>query len=82
VAVLKSGDRTEYLRSLRVPTLVIHGNADKMIDVSGGQATAAAIPGASLIIFDGMGHGFPKPLWPEFATRIANLIHQVEEGIS
>jgi pimeloyl-ACP methyl ester carboxylesterase len=82
VAVLKSGDRTEYLRSLRVPTLVIHGNADKMIDISGGQATAAVIPGAELIIFDGMGHGLPKPLWPLFATRIANLIHQVEASIS
>lgn len=75
VAVLKSGDRTERLRSLRVPTLVIHGPDDAMVNVSGGRATAAAIPGAELVIFDGMGHGLPQPLWSDFATRIANLIH-------
>jgi pimeloyl-ACP methyl ester carboxylesterase len=82
VAVLKSGDRTEHLRSLRVPALVIHGTADKMFDVSGGRATADAIPGAELVVFDGMGHGFPEPLWPELATRIANLVHQVEVPVS
>ena len=81
VAVLKSGDRTEQLRSLRMPTLVIHGAADKMCDVSGGRATAAAIPGAELIIFDGMGDGFPQPLWPYFATLIANLVHRVEKSV-
>jgi pimeloyl-ACP methyl ester carboxylesterase len=81
VAVLKSGDRTERLHSLHVPTLVIHGAADKMCDVSGGRATATAIPGAEFVIFDGMGHGFPQPLWPEFATRIANLVHGVEASV-
>jgi pimeloyl-ACP methyl ester carboxylesterase len=55
--------------------LVIHETANKMIDISGGQATAAAIPGAELVIFDGMGHGFPKLSWPKCATRIANLVH-------
>jgi pimeloyl-ACP methyl ester carboxylesterase len=80
IAVLKSGDRTEKLRGLRVPTLVIHGDSDKMIDESGGKATAAAIPGAELVIFKGMGHGFPKSLWPEFATRIACLVHRAESG--
>jgi pimeloyl-ACP methyl ester carboxylesterase len=81
VAVLKSGDRTERLRSLDVPTMVIHGTADKMCDVSGGRATAAAIPGAELVIFDGMGHGLPQPLWPEFATLIANLVHRAERSV-
>ena len=76
VAVIKSGDRTEKLRSLKIPTLVIHGESDKMIDVSGGKAVATAIPGAELITFEGMGHELPKPLWPEFAERIANLIHR------
>lgn len=46
VAVLKSGDRTERLRALRIPALVIHGESDRMVDVSGGRATAEAIPGA------------------------------------
>jgi len=78
IAVLKSGDRTEKLRELKVPTLVMHGDSDKMLNVSGGKATAEAIPGAELVIFEGMGHGFPKPLWSEFATRIAAHIHKVE----
>src|SRR5262249_9637699 len=73
VAVLASGDRTEKLRALRLPTLVIHGTDDLMCDVSGGRATAAAIPGASLVLFKGMGHGLPRELWPEFATRIVGL---------
>jgi len=80
VAVLKSGDRTEQLRSLHVPTLVIHGESDKMVDVSGGRATAAAIPKAELVTFEGMGHGLPKQLWSEFANHIANLIHRVESS--
>lgn len=78
VAVLKSGDRTEKLRLLRVPTLVMHGDSDKMLNVSGGKATADAIPGAELVIFEGVGHGFPPPLWSEFANLIANLVHKAE----
>jgi pimeloyl-ACP methyl ester carboxylesterase len=76
VAVLKSGDRSEMLRQLNVPALVIHGAADKMCDVSGGKATAEAIPGAEFVIFEGMGHGFPGPLLTEFADRVAALIRR------
>ncbi|WP_424532313.1 alpha/beta fold hydrolase [Sphaerisporangium viridialbum] len=78
VAVLASGDRTARLRTLRVPTLVLHGADDVMCDLSGGRATAAAIPGAKLVIFDGMGHSLPRQLWPEFATHIAELVHHTE----
>ena len=78
VAVLASGDRTERLRDVRVPTLVIHGTSDVICAVGGGRATAAAIPGAELAVFDGMGHSLPRPLWPEFATRIAGLVDRVE----
>jgi pimeloyl-ACP methyl ester carboxylesterase len=70
-AVIASGDRTEGLRRLDVPTLVIHGVDDPLIDVSGGRATAAAIPGASLELIEGMGHDLPKPLWPTFVELIA-----------
>ena len=63
-----------------MPTLVIHGENDKMIGISGGRATAAAIPSAELATFEGMGHGLPKQLWPEFAIRIADLIHRVESS--
>lgn len=78
VAVVASGDRTEQLRQLRVPTLVIHGADDPMCDVSGGRATAAAIPDARLMIIDGLGHSLPRELWPEFATHIADLVHHAE----
>lgn len=80
-AVLKSGNRTEKLRSLQMPALIIHGESDKMINFSGGRATAEAIMNAELAIFEGMGHGLPKQLWTEFADRIANLIHQAEAKI-
>lgn len=52
VAVMKSGDRTEKLRSLQVPTLVIHGESDKMVDASGGRSTASSIPNAELVVFE------------------------------
>jgi pimeloyl-ACP methyl ester carboxylesterase len=78
VAVLASGDRTARLRSLRVPTLVLHGTADVMCDVSGGRATATAIPGAELVTIDGMGHNLPRQLWPVIAAHIAELVHRTE----
>lgn len=78
VAVVASGDRTERLASVHLPALVPHGAADKMCDVSGDRATAAAIPGAELVVFDGMGHSLPRQLWSELASRIAGLILRVE----
>jgi pimeloyl-ACP methyl ester carboxylesterase len=74
-ATVASPDRTSALRSLKVPTLVIHGEADQLIDVSGGRATAAAIPGAQLWTIPGMGHNFPPELFEEFAKRIAAHAH-------
>ncbi|CAO5237679.1 alpha/beta fold hydrolase [Frankia sp. AgKG'84/4] len=76
IAVLASGDRTARLREVRVPALVIHGAADPMCDVSGGRATAAALAGAELAIFEGMGHSLPRSLWPAFANRITNLVQR------
>jgi pimeloyl-ACP methyl ester carboxylesterase len=76
VAVITSGDRTARLRSLDVPTLVIHGSQDRLVDVSGGRATAAAIAGAELVVIDGMGHDLPRALWPQFATKIFELVQR------
>jgi pimeloyl-ACP methyl ester carboxylesterase len=70
LAILASGDRTEALRRLDVPTTVIHGTEDVLVDVSGGRATAAAIPGARLELIDGMGHDLPAQLWPRFVELI------------
>jgi pimeloyl-ACP methyl ester carboxylesterase len=63
-AARRDGSRSERLAHVRVPTLVIHGNKDTLIDVSGGKRTAEAIPGARLVVVDGMGHDYPQVYWP------------------
>ena len=68
--VLASGDRTAALASVNVPTTVIHGEADPLIAISGGEATAAAIPGAKLVRVPGMGHDLPPLLWQRFVDEI------------
>jgi pimeloyl-ACP methyl ester carboxylesterase len=70
-AISASGDRTEALRAVRVPTTVIHGNRDPLVRPAGGRATARAIPDARLKMIDGMGHDLPRQLWPVFAEEIA-----------
>lgn len=72
-AIFASGDRTAALRSVTVPTLVIHGAADPLIRVEAGRATAAAIPGAELLVIEGMGHDLPRPLWPQLVDAIGAL---------
>ena len=59
-AILASPDRTEGSAGVRLPFLVIHGEADPLVTPSGGQATAAAVPGAKLLTFPGMGHDLPR----------------------
>jgi pimeloyl-ACP methyl ester carboxylesterase len=81
IATVASGDRTERLRQVQVPTLVIHGLADRMCDVSGGRATAEAIPGAELELIEGMGHDLPPGLQSKLAERIAEFVKQAENGL-
>jgi pimeloyl-ACP methyl ester carboxylesterase len=69
-AILTQPNRGPRLHSLQLPTLVVHGTADKMVHVSGGRATAAAIPGAELLLVDGMGHDLPVALHTTFADAI------------
>lgn len=70
-AIVASGDRTAQLAGIRVPTLVIHGTVDKLVRPSGGKATAKAIPGARLLMIDGMGHDLPRGAWPQLIDAIA-----------
>lgn len=70
LAVLTQPDRTSALRRITVPTLVIHGLADRMVHVSGGRATSMAIPGSELLLIKGMGHDLPEPLWPTYIAAI------------
>jgi pimeloyl-ACP methyl ester carboxylesterase len=69
-AILAAGDRTEELRRITAPTVVIHGTKDKMVRPSGGRATAAAIPGATLVWIDGMGHDLPPGAWDRMIEAI------------
>ncbi|WP_084430638.1 alpha/beta fold hydrolase [Kibdelosporangium aridum] len=77
ISVLAYGDRTEKLKHVKVPTLVLHGSADPSVE--GGRATAAAIPGSKLVIFEGMGHNLPRELWCTIANHIADLVHSAEK---
>ena len=61
-----------------MPTLVIHGADDPLIQVSGGHATAAAIPDAELLVINGMGHDLPRQLWPQVVERISTHIARAE----
>lgn len=71
LAILNQPNRGPRLRELRLPAAVIHGAADPLVHVSGGRATAAAIPGSELVLIDGMAHDLPRPLYGAFADVIA-----------
>jgi pimeloyl-ACP methyl ester carboxylesterase len=62
-AILGSPDRTEGLQGVGMPFLVVHGEADPLVTLSGGEATAAAVPGSKLLTIPGMGHDLPEALW-------------------
>jgi pimeloyl-ACP methyl ester carboxylesterase len=66
-------DRRAALAGVRVPTLVVHGQDDPMVRLEGGRAIAAAIPGARLVTFPGMGHDLPRELWPAICDQIRAL---------
>jgi pimeloyl-ACP methyl ester carboxylesterase len=72
-AITTSGDRTKALQRLQVPTLVIHGSADPLVRPAAGRATARAIPGAKLKVFEGMGHDFPAALHQDVADEFNAL---------
>ena len=69
-AVLGSGSLKRYDRQITAPTVVIHGRADKLMRPAGGRAIAAAIPGARLVLFDGMAHDLPEALWDDIIGEL------------
>ncbi|HYD46213.1 MAG TPA: alpha/beta hydrolase [Phenylobacterium sp.] len=69
-AVRATGDRTERLKGIKAPTVVLHGADDPLVPVSGGEHTAASIPGAELRIIPGMGHDLPPALYDTVADAI------------
>ena len=69
-AIRGSGHRGDGLKKLAMPTLVIHGRMDPIIQLSGGDRTAELIPGAKLLVFNDMGHDTPRPLWPQIVDAV------------
>jgi pimeloyl-ACP methyl ester carboxylesterase len=80
-AILASPDRTPLLRQLRMPATVIHGDCDRLVMVSGGRATAAAIPEARLVIIPGMAHDLPPALWPQIIDEIVDNAERSREAM-
>ena len=79
-AIFSSGDRTEALRSSDIPTLVIHGRLDPLVQLSGGEATSSIIPDSKLVIFDDMGHDLPEALWADITGEIISHAQAVVEN--
>jgi pimeloyl-ACP methyl ester carboxylesterase len=77
-AVLTHGYRRSSIASIKVPTLVIHGDGDPLMPVEGGKETAALIPGAKLLIINGMGHDMPKEVWPAIVDAISHHTMQAD----
>jgi pimeloyl-ACP methyl ester carboxylesterase len=76
VAILAASGRLERLNDVKVPTLVIHGTDDVLVPVDNGRRVAAAVPGARLIEFEGMGHDLPERVWPRVVDAIQELARQ------
>ena len=73
LAVLATGDRRDWLKRITAPTLVLHGRLDPLLPVAAGIETAQCIPGAKLVVVEGMGHDLPPPLLPRIADEIAAI---------
>lgn len=70
-AIVAHGSRVEKLAGVKAPTLVIHGSADPLVPVEAGKDTAESIPGAQLMLIEGMGHNLPKEAWPQIVGAIS-----------
>lgn len=73
LAIVASGSRSDDLRTLDINTLVIHGDVDPLVNLTGGQRTAEVIPGAELMVLEGMGHDLPSVFWPTVIENITAL---------
>ncbi len=67
-AVARDGSRDEALRAVTVPTLVMHGSRDTLIQPDGGRHTAEVVPGARYVEIDGMGHDYPRAVWKTWVS--------------
>jgi pimeloyl-ACP methyl ester carboxylesterase len=80
-AINASGHRKEDLRKIKAPTLVIHGSRDRLVSKSGGKATAKAVPGARLMMIEGMGHDLPQGAWSRIIDGIVENAARAGEPV-
>jgi pimeloyl-ACP methyl ester carboxylesterase len=73
LAIATGGSRKEALGSVTAPTVVIHGDADPLVPIAGGYDTAEAIPGARMLVIEGMGHELPEGVWPRVIDAVVEL---------
>jgi pimeloyl-ACP methyl ester carboxylesterase len=78
-AVMNQPNRTKFLKDIKVPTVVMHGLDDPLVNANGGLALARHIPGAEFIGFKGMGHDLPRELWPRFADEICAVAARADQ---
>ncbi|MEM7093943.1 MAG: alpha/beta hydrolase [Actinomycetota bacterium] len=79
-AIIATPARDDALAELDLPSAVLHGTEDKLIDPSGGERTAKCIPGAELLLLEGMGHDMPKEMTGRIASTIRDLVDAAEAG--
>ena len=80
-AVIGATDRSAGLAALDVATLVIHGNRDPLIDISGGRRTAELVPNARFVEVDGMGHDLTPCFWQVFTDAVAEHLRTIEPAL-
>ena len=78
LAILASGSRADQLPEVAIPSMIIHGRLDSLVHLDGGEATAALIPDADLVIHDQMGHDIPEPLWNEYLADFQRLVDRAK----
>jgi pimeloyl-ACP methyl ester carboxylesterase len=80
MGILASPSRTEALRDVDVPALVLHGDRDRLVDISGGRRTAEAIPDATFEVMEGMGHDYPPAYWDRWVRLVTDHAHAADRA--
>lgn len=80
-AIVSSPSRTAALGAVRAPALVMHGDCDTLVDPSGGRRTAEAIPGATFVLVEGMGHDHPPQLWERWIAEVTRVARRAGAAV-
>jgi pimeloyl-ACP methyl ester carboxylesterase len=80
LAILASGHRADALPGVRTPTMVLHGDADPLVHLSGGRRTAELVPDAELRVMEGMGHDLPPGYWGRAVEAVAHIVGTADSG--